>query len=265
MNDDDAPAAAPSEIEVRLLGGLGVRLADGHVVKPAEWRTAKTAALIRILALHPDRPADTEALVNVLWPKAESSRGEASLRTAVWHLRQVLGQDHVERSRAGIQLSAVWVDVVAYQALTSQIRRLVDTRMFADVADLARQASALYRGALDCTGISAEPFLTEARGLAIEHQALLCNAAEAALETHHPRQAAAYARSAIAADQFDERACRLLMKAHMDLGETSFALREYDRCRRLLADELGVDPAPQTTAVYQAVLHGQRGVGLLHG
>ncbi len=50
------------------------------------------------------------------------------------------------------------------------------------------------------------------------------------------------------------------MTSHADVGELSFALREYERCRALLADELGIDPSPQTREVHLALLRSQRRV-----
>ena len=40
------------------------------------------------------------------------------------------------------------------------------------------------------------------------------------------------------------------MRVHAALGNRAEALRVYGRCRRRLTDELGVDPSPQTEAVY---------------
>jgi len=44
------------------------------------------------------------------------------------------------------------------------------------------------------------------------------------------------------------------MRAHAAAGNRSAALRAYERCRQLLADELGVSPSPQTEAVYLDIL-----------
>jgi DNA-binding SARP family transcriptional activator len=38
------------------------------------------------------------------------------------------------------------------------------------------------------------------------------------------------------------------------MGNTAEALMAYEACRRLIAEELGVDPSPQTMAAYEAVL-----------
>jgi len=53
---------------------------------------------------------------------------------------------------------------------------------------------------------------------------------------------------------FRETGWQLLMRAHTAGGNTAEALRAYDRCRQLIASELGVGPSPETQAVHAQVL-----------
>jgi pentatricopeptide repeat protein len=55
-------------------------------------------------------------------------------------------------------------------------------------------------------------------------------------------------------EPFRETGYRLLMRAHTEAGNPAEALRVYERCRRVLADELGTSPSPQTEAVYLDLL-----------
>ena len=51
-----------------------------------------------------------------------------------------------------------------------------------------------------------------------------------------------------------EDAHRVLIQAHLTAGNRGEGLRAYERCRRQLADELGVDPSPGTEALYRDLL-----------
>jgi tetratricopeptide (TPR) repeat protein len=55
-------------------------------------------------------------------------------------------------------------------------------------------------------------------------------------------------------DPLDEQARRELMRAALDAGDRQGAMREFETLRRLLAEELGVSPDPQTVALYERVL-----------
>jgi DNA-binding SARP family transcriptional activator/predicted ATPase len=55
-------------------------------------------------------------------------------------------------------------------------------------------------------------------------------------------------------DQLDESAARLLIRALAASGDRAAAIRAFERCRAALVAELGVDPAPETAAVYLEVL-----------
>jgi DNA-binding SARP family transcriptional activator len=59
-------------------------------------------------------------------------------------------------------------------------------------------------------------------------------------------------------EPFRESAYLRLLRAHAAAGNRGEALRVYDRCRRLLADELGVDPSPELEAVYLDLLRAAR-------
>jgi DNA-binding SARP family transcriptional activator len=62
------------------------------------------------------------------------------------------------------------------------------------------------------------------------------------------------AEEAIGLEPFREAGYRRLMRVHAALGNRAEALRVHGCCRRRLTDELGVDPSPQTEAVYLEML-----------
>jgi SARP family transcriptional regulator, regulator of embCAB operon len=69
-----------------------------------------------------------------------------------------------------------------------------------------------------------------------------------------PEYAVKHAKEAVALEPFRETSYQLLMRAHAAVGNRAEALRVYERCRRLLSEELGVPPSPQTEAVYLEIL-----------
>lgn len=88
--------------------------------------------------------------------------------------------------------------------------------------------------------------------------------AEAAIATGDPMAAAAAAGAALDDDAYDEAALRILMRAHASLGRPASALATYAQVRARLAEDLGVDPSPQTEALHASLLRGEpdRPVGI---
>jgi DNA-binding SARP family transcriptional activator len=81
--------------------------------------------------------------------------------------------------------------------------------------------------------------------------------ASAALELGDAAGALSAAQRALEAAPFRESLHRLVMSAHWAVGNRALALRAYEACRRLLAEELGVDPSPATEELYLQLLGRQ--------
>lgn len=238
--------------EVRLLGPAAVSDGDG-VVDAAAWRTAKTFDLLRVLALSAGRPVAIDTLLDLFWPTAGPARGGTSLRTATCQIRRLLGNDRVVRVGNGLMLDRAWVDVEAYRALAVQVQQVGVGAHPARVVALIREAEQLYGGDIDVAGTDCH-VLHEARGeLRALRVDLLLEAAEAAGRCADWRQSLAFAQRAASIETSD-RSTRALMRAWFAVGETAKPVVEFERLRRHLADEYGVDPAPQTRAVYLEVV-----------
>jgi DNA-binding SARP family transcriptional activator len=242
-----------SSIEVRLLGPLLVRRADGSVVAAGEWKTAKTLELLRLLALNGGRPMSVPAVIERLWPQVDWDHGRASLRTAASQLRKTLRADCLERRAGSLVLVGAWVDTWAFAELAREVdlaRRAEDP---AGVVALARRAEALYAGDIEITagewdGEASDWF----RELRLR---ILTDGASAAAACGWVRDSLDLAQRARTVELTEEVA-RTLMRAHAGLGETGRALEVYEALRRDLVDRLGVDPSAQTRALHVQLLAG---------
>jgi DNA-binding SARP family transcriptional activator len=66
-----------------------------------------------------------------------------------------------------------------------------------------------------------------------------------------------HAHEAVALEPYRERGYQRLMRLHAQVGDRAEALLVYEKCRTLLAEELGVDPSPETVAVHEALLRSE--------
>ena len=78
--------------------------------------------------------------------------------------------------------------------------------------------------------------------------------ADASLRSGAAPDAAKWAEQTIALEPFRETGYRRLMEAHIAAGNRAEALEVYERCRHLLAEELGTYPSPETESVYRGLL-----------
>src|SRR3990167_7673959 len=80
-----------SHFEVRLLGGFSVSI-DGVELASERWPSLRSAQLVQLLSLAPQRRLTRDRVVDTLWPQLEPDAGAANLRKAAHHARQALGR-----------------------------------------------------------------------------------------------------------------------------------------------------------------------------
>jgi DNA-binding SARP family transcriptional activator len=237
-----------AELRVRLLGGLEV---EGRTAAALGSRKART--LFAALACASGAPRPVDGLVEILWGDAPPAKAPDQLAVLVSRLRGVVGTERIARTDAGLRLHVDWLDAAEVERLAN----VAAERLAAGDALGARLAAGmgidLLRG----------PLLPEHDGdwvagprAAAERAAasLRVLAAEAALDAGDAFAAVGAASAALDHDGYDERALRILMRAHVAVGRPASALAAYAEVRSRLAEDLGVSPTAETEALHDAVL-----------
>src|SRR5882724_9270074 len=111
---------------VCLLGGFSVATKDG-VVEERAWRLRKAKALVKLLALAPERRLHRERLADLLWPDRDADASANNLHQALHAARRAIGSDALRLSDGVVTLDAE-VDVDAFEAAAAHAR---DTRAVA--------------------------------------------------------------------------------------------------------------------------------------
>ncbi len=268
---------ATAEIEVRLLGPVRVRRRDGAFVETSAWRTAKSLELVELLAREPGCSLAAELIQQHLWPGVAGRKAQASLRTATYHARAVLGETSLVRDGNALVLVDAWSDVAAYLGLVDGAHGLASAGRHRDAVEAVRRAELLHTGELD-PGLTTDWAVAAREELRARRLASLECAADSAGVLGWTEAAIDFARRARQVDPFSERAVRVLMAAYASSGEMHRALTVFEELRHDLADQLGVDPAPATRALHMDLLrttgpgdlaeglvgHGQEVAALTH-
>ena len=248
-------------VTLRLTGSFRIVQGDADgaelvIGSPKERR------LLTLLAVHHDRTVSTDQIVDVLWDGGPPRRPAENVATLVSRLRALVGSGVILGDRGVYRLGnapAVRVDAdEAAQLLANGLQRMGE-----GLPALAGTAAARALELLgDGSALIGEPDADWVEAARIRCQRLVRSArhcaAAAALRTGEFEYARAMAGAAVDLDPFDEIAHRLLMSAHQAAGEPAKAVEAFHRLRAMLADELAVEPAPQTADVYLAVLRGER-------
>ena len=237
-------------LEIRLLGPFEV-FADGRV---ADVGGSKRQALLAMLALRDGRVVDVDALVDGLWGEQLPSAPRNALHHHIARLRAALGEAAIAGSADGYSLNDAHVDAVRFEELLAETRGALRDGDVRAAADAVAAALDLWRGSA-LQGLTGTTwFDAEARRLETLRVDALEEQFEVALALGEHRELVAPLRSAVAANAFRERLWGQLMLALYRSGRQADALEAFQEARRVLADELGLEPGPELRRLQEAIL-----------
>ncbi|MCG3209673.1 MAG: hypothetical protein FOGNACKC_03300 [Anaerolineae bacterium] len=238
-----------SQLVISLLGPPQLEL--NH--QPIDLGRRKAVALLAYLAVTA-QPHSRDALATLFWPELDQSRARAALRRTLSELNTALAGDWLAADRETVALAEspqVTLDV-------AQFWQLAADNQLAAAANLYRDDFLAGFTLPDCPEFDEWQFF-QAESLRQELAALL----DALTEQHTARQeydpAIGSARRRLALDPLHEPAHRQLMRLYALAGQRSAALRQFQECQRLLDEELGVPPSPETAALAEQIRLGQVG------
>jgi DNA-binding SARP family transcriptional activator len=202
--------------------------------------------LLAFLALE-DRPIGRAHVAGALWPETTALKANANLRTSLWRVHRSC-TDLIDTSAQQLALrSDVVVDVRRAAVLA---RRLLDRADPCDDILTLTTRAALLADLLpdwyddDWVLVEREQF----------HQ-LRLHALEAMSErlilAGRHGEAVDAALASIRAEPLRESAHKVLIKAHLGAGNRWEAVRQYEQCRRLLHDEIGLEPSVELRCLLQ--------------
>jgi DNA-binding SARP family transcriptional activator len=234
-----ARSALRQGVRLTLIGGFALR-EDGQEIRIA----AGGQRLIALLALR-DHPVGRTHVAGSLWPECPAGRSLADLRTTLWRVNQA-AEHLVVGTGASLSLDAgVEVDVRRLAAFARRLARPPAAPGRQDCPDLDSVGLHELSGELlpDWYDDWVE---AEREGLRqLRLHALEALAREFSARGRHA-DAIQAALAALRVEPLRETAHRTLIEMHLAEGNRSEARRQFERCRRLLAEELGVEPSDAT-------------------
>jgi DNA-binding SARP family transcriptional activator len=239
-------------IEIRILGPLVVTAEHGAIGLPR----ALERAILAFLVLNVGEVVPTDRLLDELWPESPPESARHSLHVHVSRLRKTLG-DHVLVTRSPGYLLALdeeQIDACRFEAWVRDGRRALRKAHPKKAARLFRQALALRRGS-PLPELAHLPYgriqishLEELRFEALEELF------EAELALGHHAEVVEGLTGLAEECPFRERLWGHLMVALYRSGRQADALLAFQDLKRLLGEELGINPGPELQLLEEAII-----------
>lgn len=252
-----------AQIEIITFGGFMV-LKDGQApIDDHQWAGTRPKLLLKSLVAHGGRDIPKDILIEDLWPESDGESAAKSFKVTLHRLRKILEPGlsrelgsaylHLKDNLVSLDADLCRIDVEEFLALSKEIRNSGDRE--SPDAQLARCARAadLYRGDF----LPEEPYLpwVEIKRTVLQdhYVEIMLKSADLFLLKNRLAQAADCCKQILRVDPSSDTACQRLMELYHRQGKRTAALKVYEAFKSHVVSDIGVEPDPQTTALYRKI------------
>jgi ABC-type oligopeptide transport system substrate-binding subunit/DNA-binding SARP family transcriptional activator len=230
-------------LQIHFLGPIHISQNDQPVQIPGHKPLALLAYLLVTGQVH-----SRQHLIDLLFDGPGDPK--AALRWTLSKLRGAIGTDYILADRQGIGFNFeedFWLDVMTFEAGQTELYR----------GDFLEGLTVRDAPAFD------EWLFFERERLRERYQTALARHLEAAADSGDDRLAINIGHQLLQLDNLREEWHRAVMRAYARLGQRDAALTQFERCRQILSDEMGTEPAEETTTLYEQIRSGALEVPVL--
>lgn len=238
-------------IAIRAFGQTQVKIGD-HLVRLAAWKTQGVRDLFFYILQNNDGVMKEE-ICDTFWPESDQQSVRLRFKNAIYRVRHALGPESVmladEVYRFNRTLDYDYDVEYFLQELASAIEsedQIVKIQHY-------RNALAIYKGPY-LAKMDYEWALVQRENLHQKFNEAASNLIKLLIQTEQYQQAITVAQHAIEIDPCSESAHRYAMTAYAALGDRPGVVRQFEKCKKLLLDDLGVTPSAQTENLYQTLM-----------
>jgi YVTN family beta-propeller protein len=239
-------------MEFRILGVLEVREGESRIPLGA----GKQRALLALLLLHANEVVATDRLIDELWGESPPETARKAVHVYVTRLRKAVGSERIRTHEPGyvLELDSDELDLRRFERLVEEGRQLRQDGEDPRAAEILREALALWNGppladfTYELFAQSEIPRLEELRLEALEERI------DADLAVGHGADLVGELEALVAKHPYRERLRGQLMLALYRDGRQADALSVYQETRKLLVDELGIEPGRALQRLEGAIL-----------
>jgi DNA-binding SARP family transcriptional activator len=248
-------------VAVHMLGAFSMTIGDLTVKLPA----SRGLALLKYLLLHHKQTTPREMLMDIFWPDAEPDTARNNLNVAMHSLRKALRSAIFlpvivfENGAYGLEPNLqVWLDVEEFERCVKAGQRLeARDQLTAAVAEY-ETAISLYQGDFLEQNPYEEWTVLDRERMRVAFLDTLDRLSQIYFNQERYAACITVCQLILTRDRSREDAHCLLMRCYSRQGQYHLALRQYQMCVEALRAELEVEPALETTQLYDSIRRRER-------
>ncbi len=248
-----------SILKIYLFGKFTIE--DKHGT-PARLEPQKAKELLAFLLAYRDRPHPRESLAALLWGDVPTARSKKNLRQCLWILQNTLSALLLENDPRFLLVEDEWVqvnpqaqywlDMAEFERTYTQVHSLMAEEMSEVEAGCVHEAVGLYKGCF-LAGWYQEWCIFESERLSLMCLAMLNKLMGYCEARRFCERGIAYGKQALHIDPANERSHARLMRLYYLSENRTESIRQYERCKQSLQEDLGVAPSQGTKELYEQI------------
>jgi len=242
----------PPRLSIYALGISQVKIDGKHVTNPTWVNQKRARELFFLLLSHPNKGLTRDEIGVILWPDSSTEQLRLQFRNTIYYLRYALGQDVIINTERRYLFNADMDYSYDVQEFERKIVQAEEAEAPSKKIELLNEAIQLYQGEYFPEGDGDWVMTQRGRLIQMEEHTLL-TLAKLHLEQQEPQTALLHCQTILTENHCMESAHRLAMQAYAALGNRSGIANQYELCRQLLRDELGLEPSPETENLYKII------------
>ncbi len=259
---DASPKEASYDFRVFFLGRFRIEAGNRQI---DEWPGHKGKQLLAYLLSNRKRHIHREQLMNMFWPESTLSCAKNSLNVALCGLRKLFsnldfGKDFIRFRNDCYFINPdldIWVDTEAFRRHSHRGQSLDHLGNISEMISEYQAATALYKGDFIEEDRYDDWSSIERENLLETYLLILSRLSYFYSINGKPRTAITLCDRVLGRDQCREDIHRRLMFCYYRIGQRNRSIRQYQKCRKILDYELGVEPTRATVSLYERICNGE--------
>ncbi len=251
-----------TDLTVKMLGPVSILRDPSRPLAADAWTTRRARDILCFIVSRRHHRATKDTIIDTFWGETDVAVVEKNFHPTVSHIRKALNSNQPLKQNfllyrdGDYQLNPEFsyrIDIEEFDRLLSEGENARRARNFDECVRTYEQALTLYRG--EFMQGSYELWVEEQRTYYREQYLRLLESLAGVAETAADWQKAMQlAQLIVREDQFREDIHCMILRAHAALGNRGAVKEHYEGLKRMLENELGVQPSAETRKLYQQLV-----------